>query len=319
MEFKHYSVMLDEVLDGLKLADGGVYFDGTLGGGGHTGEILKRTKDTMVIGVDQDGDAIKSTSEKLGQYGKRLVAVHANFKEVDTVLDRLQVDKLDGAVLDLGVSSYQLDNFERGFSYRSEDAPLDMRMDATGQFSAYDIVNGYDEKRLTDIFFEYGEERFSKRIAANIVSERKKEDIITCGQLVDIIRRSIPKAVQMTGGHPAKRVFQAIRIEVNRELDGLDKAVTSIVRRLKVGGRLCVITFHSLEDRIIKHTFKYLECDCICDKSAPICVCDKVSEIKIITNKPILPSGDELAENSRSQSAKLRIAEKIHSEKVIKK
>lgn len=310
MEFKHYSVMLSETVDALNVTDGGIYADGTLGGGGHSFEILSRGKNIRLIGIDQDKDALSAASKRLAEFGDRVTYVNSNFKNISKVLDELGIDEIDGMVLDLGVSSYQLDNEERGFSYM-KSAPLDMRMNQNSAFSAYNVVNEYSEAQLTDIFYRYGEENWSKRVAQFICERRKDAPVETTGELSEIIKAAIPKGARKDELHPEKRIFQAIRIEVNGELEILKDAVCDIIKRLKKGGRLSVITFHSLEDRIIKQVFSDLAKGCTCPPNFPVCVCGKKPEIKIITRKPILPSGDELSENSRSKSAKLRVAEKI--------
>ncbi len=310
MEFKHFSVMLGETVDGLKISDNGIYVDGTMGGGGHSREILSRNKSIKLIGIDQDIEAIGAATKRLGEFEGRFTAVNRNFSEIKEILLELGIEKIDGAVLDLGVSSYQLDNGERGFSYM-QDAPLDMRMNRDNPLSAYDVVNTYSLEDLVRIFYEYGEENWSKRIAEFIVAKRTSTPIKTTGELVDIIKAAIPKKARQEGSHPAKRVFQAIRIEVNGELRILEKAISDFLDVLKPGGRLSVITFHSLEDRICKNVFLEKAKGCICPKEFPVCVCGKTPEIKVITRKPILPSEEELELNSRSKSAKLRIAEKI--------
>lgn len=311
MEFVHYSVMKEECLEGLNLKDNGVYFDCTLGGAGHSYEILKRTAPSgRLIATDLDIDAIKNAQNKLKEFNGRFDLVNTNFKNFVDVIDELGISEVDGVLIDLGVSSYQLDNRERGFSYLSDDIRLDMRMDQSQGKSAWEVINYYEKSKLAYIFSVYGEEKFAENIAKNICEERKIKPIDTTGELVRIIDRSIPYKFKQNG-HPAKKVFQAVRIEVNEELDGLDKCLKDIVKRLKKGGRLVVLTFHSLEDRIVKQTFKDLETDCVCDKRLPVCVCGKRREIKIITKKPILASQSECEENSRSHSAKLRIAEKI--------
>ena len=310
MEFKHYSVMLSETVDALNVTDGGIYADGTLGGGGHSFEILSRGKNIRLIGIDQDKDALSAASKRLAQFGNQVTYVNSNFKNISSVLDELGIDEIDGMVLDLGVSSYQLDNEERGFSYM-KSAPLDMRMNQSAPLSEYEVVNEYSAEQLTDIFYRYGEENWSKRVAQFICEKRKEAPIKTTGELSEIIKAAIPKGARKDELHPEKRIFQAIRIEVNGELEILKGAVCDIVKRLKKGGRLSVITFHSLEDRIIKQVFADLAKGCTCPANFPVCVCGKKPEIKVITRKPILPSGDELSENSRSKSAKLRVAEKI--------
>ncbi|MBL4937957.1 16S rRNA (cytosine(1402)-N(4))-methyltransferase RsmH [Clostridium sp. YIM B02515] len=309
MEFKHISVLLDEVLEGLDIKQNGIYVDCTLGGAGHSKEILKRlNSEGRLIGIDQDSDALKAASEKLKDFNN-VTYVHSNFTNITSILDELNVEAVDGILMDLGVSSYQLDTDERGFSYM-KDASLDMRMNREEELSAYDIVNGYSEEDLYRIIREYGEEKFAKRIAQFITDRRKNNSINTTLELVDIIKAAIPAKARREGPHPAKRTFQAIRIEVNKELEILDKAIEGAVRKLKKGGRLNIITFHSLEDRIVKNKFKELENPCTCPKEFPICICGKESEIKIITRKPIEPSSEEVTNNPRSRSAKLRIAER---------
>ncbi len=310
-ELKHYSVMLTECLDGLKVHDGGVYFDGTLGGGGHSYEILKKSSPCgILVATDLDDYAINRASDRLKEFEGRFTLVKDNFKNFNCVKEKLNIDYFDGILLDLGVSSFQLDDRERGFSYMAKEVLLDMRMDRTSSLTAQTVVNEYSEKELKRILFEYGEERFTNQIVRNIIDYRKKKRITTTGELIDIIEQSIPKKFQQDG-HPAKRTFQAIRIEVNGELEGLYQTIIDMVRALKKGGRISILTFHSLEDRIVKKAFKELECDCICDKSLPVCVCGKKKEIEIITKHPIVASEQELKDNSRSRSAKLRIAEKI--------
>lgn len=310
MEFKHYSVMLSETVDALKVTDGGIYADGTLGGGGHSFEILSRAGNIRLIGIDQDSDAISAASARLSAFGDKVTYVNDNFRNIESILERLGIGELDGMVLDLGVSSYQLDNKDRGFSYM-QSAPLDMRMNQNAKMSAYDVVNTYSEDELTDIFYRYGEENWSKRIAKFIVDRRKEKPLETTGELAEIVKAAIPAAARKDEPHPEKRVFQAVRIEVNGELEILKNAICDIVKHLKKGGRLAIITFHSLEDRIVKQTFAELAKGCTCPGDFPVCVCGKKPELKIITKKPILPSGVELDENSRSKSAKLRVAEKI--------
>ena len=309
MEFKHYSVLLKESVDYLEVKPDGIYVDATLGGGGHSYEILSRGA-KRVIGIDQDSEAIDAATKRLCEFRDKAVTVNRNFSEIKSILDELGIEKIDGAVMDLGVSSYQLDNAERGFSYM-HDAPLDMRMDRNTSKSAYDVVNTYSEQELMRIFYEYGEEKWSSRIAKFIVDKRKDKEILTTYELSDIIKAAIPKAARMDGGHPAKRIFQAIRIEVNGELEILKQAICDFADVLKPGGVLSIITFHSLEDRIVKKTFVELAKGCTCPKSFPVCVCNKTPEIKILTSKPILPSERELDENSRSKSAKLRVAVKL--------
>lgn len=310
MEFAHKSVLLDETIEGLNIREGKIYLDGTLGGAGHSREILKRLKGSgLLIGIDQDIEALEVAKERLSDY-KNVEFFNLNYINFEKALDELGIDKIDGVLLDIGVSSYQFDNPERGFSYRF-DAPLDMRMDQDFEISAKDIVNTYSESEITRIIKDYGEEKWASRIAKFVVEERKKKDIETTFELVEIIKNAIPASARRNGPHPAKRTFQALRIEVNRELDVLKDSIERFVHRLNPGGRIAIITFHSLEDRIVKNAFKYLEKDCICPPSSPICMCDKKKEIKILTRKPITASDEELKENKRSHSAKLRIAEKL--------
>mgnify|MGYP005794539043 FL=1 len=312
MEFKHYSVLLKESVDALNVRDGGIYVDGTMGGGGHSYEILSRGAGKL-IGIDRDSDAVAAAKKRLEPFGDRLIAVNRNFSEIKDILSELGIDAIDGAVLDLGVSSYQLDNAERGFSYM-HDAPLDMRMDRSSGISAYDVVNGYSEEELTSIFYEYGEEKWSKRIARFITEARGRKTIETTGELADIIKAAIPQKARQEGGHPAKRVFQAIRIEVNGELSILEKAVCDFVDVLKPGAAISIITFHSLEDRIVKKTFARLAKGCTCPKDFPVCVCGNKPTLRVLGRKPVLPSEEELKENSRSKSAKLRAAVKLGGE-----
>lgn len=310
-DFKHIPVMLTECIEGLSVKDGGIYFDGTLGGGGHSFEILKNSSPSgKLYATDLDTYAIGRATERLKEFEGRFTLINDNFKNFDSIKERYGIELFDGILLDLGVSSFQLDDRSRGFSYLAKDVRLDMRMDKDNPLDAEKVVNEYDEKDLKRIFSEYGEERFAGNIAKNIVAERKKNKITTVGQLTDIIVNSIPKKFQQDG-HPAKRTFQAIRIEVNGELDGLYETVLSMARSLNKGGRIVILTFHSLEDRIVKRAFKELECDCICDKSLPVCVCGKRKEIEIITKHPVVAGEDEINGNSRSKCAKLRIAEKI--------
>lgn len=310
MEFKHISVLLGESVDALKVTDNGIYVDGTLGGGGHSYEILRRSDSVRLVGIDRDKEAIAAAKKRLMEFDGRVSFVNDNFSNVLSILENLGIEKINGAVLDLGVSSYQLDNGERGFSYM-HDAPLDMRMNKDDNLSAYDVVNTYSQDELTNIFYSYGEENWSKRIAEFIVKKREKTPINTTFELVDIIKSAIPQKARLTGGHPAKRIFQAIRIEVNNELKILDKAIRDFVTVIEPGGRLAIITFHSLEDRIVKNTFKDLSTGCTCPKSFPVCVCGKKPTVKIISRKPVLPRDEELELNSRSKSAKLRVIEKI--------
>lgn len=310
MEFKHISVLFEESIKALNIKSDGIYVDGTLGGGGHSEGILSSNDRCRLIGIDQDSEAIAAATKRLSKFDDRLTVVKSNFCRIKEILKDLDIDGIDGAVLDLGVSSYQLDNAERGFSYM-QSAPLDMRMDTSKDFSAYDVINSYSEGDLARIFFEYGEEKWSRRIAEFIVEKRAEKNIETTLELVDIIKAAIPKAVRMEGGHPAKRVFQAVRIEVNNELGILKNAIEDFADSLKSGGRLAIITFHSLEDRIVKQTFMSLAQGCECPKSFPICVCNKQSKVKILTRKPLLPSQHEEEVNPRSKSAKLRVIEKL--------
>ena len=309
MVYVHKPVLLDESIDGLNIKEDGIYVDCTLGGGGHTEEILKRAAKGKVIGIDQDDYAIERAEEKLSAY-KNFTAVKNNFSNIGEILDQVNIQKIDGIIFDLGVSSFQLDIPERGFSY-NYDMPLDMRMDKNQTTTARHIVNGYEENELSRILWDYGEEKWAARIAKFIVQEREQEFIETTGQLVSIIKKAIPKQVRQEGSHPAKKSFQAIRIEVNRELEILENTIKSAVERLNKKGRICVITFHSLEDRIIKNTFAELNKDCICPPEFPKCMCDHRRKLKIISKKPIRPSEEELAENRRSHSAKLRIGERV--------
>ena len=311
MEFEHISVLPQEVIAGLNIKPDGTYVDCTLGGAGHASRIAEKLNENgHLIGIDQDDDAIEVASSRLKPYKCKIDIVHSNFKNLEQVLKDLQIEFVDGFLFDLGVSSYQLDEADRGFSYM-HDAPLDMRMDKAGKFSAYDVVNGYDEEKLNYIFKTYGEERWSKRIAQFIVEYRRENPIETTGQLVDIIRRAIPAAVRKKAtGHPAKRIFQAIRIEVNNELGILEDTFRTAVSHLNSGGRIAVITFHSLEDRITKNVFKEMARGCICPPQLPVCVCHHKAQIKLC-GKAIKPSNEEMEKNSRSKSAKLRIAEKL--------
>lgn len=310
MEFKHFSVMLKECMDGLNINPDGIYVDCTLGGAGHSSEILKRLSPKgRLIGIDQDLDALSAAREKLKDYNN-VTFVHNNFYNLEEILEDLQIDKIDGILMDLGVSSYQLDEAERGFSYM-KDAPLDMRMDRTNPFSAYNVINEYSEEELYDVIKSFGEEKFAKRIANFLVERRKKKPLETTLDLVDVITAAIPAKFRREGGHPAKRTFQAIRIEVNKELNILDKAISDAITSLKPEGRIAIITFHSLEDRIVKNKFRDLQDPCNCPKELPICVCGKTPIIKIVNRKPIEASKEELELNSRSKSAKLRVAEKI--------
>lgn len=309
MIFAHKSVLLTECIENLNINPQGVYVDCTCGGGGHSAEIAKRLLGGKLVCVDKDTEALAVCKQRLGQLGN-VFFVHSDFKNVGFALDSLGLPRVDGFLADLGVSSYQIDNPKRGFSYMAAEAPLDMRMDASQNLSAKTVVNTYDEHTLFTIIRDYGEENFAKVIAKNIVLQREISPIETCGQLVNIIDKSIPAAVRRKGGHPAKRTFQALRIEVNKELDGLDEALRDMCNRLNPKGRIAVITFHSLEDRIVKHCFADLATGCICPPNLPVCVCGHKAQGKPVNKKPILPSEEELASNSRSQSAKLRVFEK---------
>ena len=310
INFSHRSVLLDECIEGLDIKPDGVYVDGTAGGGGHSFEIARRLVGGRLICIDQDSAAIEAASKKLAPFSDKVTVVRNNFSNIATVCNELGVDKIDGMLLDLGVSSHQLDTAERGFSYNA-DAPLDMRMDNRATLDAEIVVNTYSAEELTRILFEYGEEKFSRQIASAIVREREKSVIKSTAQLASIIKGAIPARAREGGHHPAKRSFQAIRIEVNRELDVIEPAIRDAVKLLSAGGRMAIITFHSLEDRIVKQTYASLAEGCTCPKSLPICVCNNRPTVKVITKKPILPSDAELEENPRSRSAKLRVAEKI--------
>ena len=310
MEFKHKSVLLEETIEGLRVKPDGIYVDGTLGGAGHASEVCRRlSAKGRFIGIDQDQDAIVAASERLAAYKDRVTIIRSNYCYMVDELKNLGIHQVDGIVLDLGVSSYQLDNEERGFTYRA-DAPLDMRMDQRQSRTAADIINGYEEKELYRIIRDYGEDKFAKNIAKHIVAARQEKPVCTTGELTEIIRRAIPMKIQAAGGHPAKRTFQAVRIELNRELDVLRESLDGMIDMLGDGGRICVITFHSLEDRIVKTIFRKNENPCTCPPDFPVCVCGKKSKGKVITRKPILPGEQELEENSRSKSAKLRIFER---------
>ena len=308
--FSHRSVLLRECMDGLAIRSDGIYVDGTAGGGGHSAEIASRLSHGKLIAIDQDEAAIAAASQRLAPFGDRAVVVRSNFRHVAEVCRELGVQEIDGLLLDLGVSSYQLDTPERGFSYQA-DAPLDMRMDKRGELDAFAVVNGYPEEKLKKILYEYGEERFAPAIAAAIVRERAKAPIETTAQLSNLIKYAMPPAAREGGHHPAKRSFQAIRIEVNRELDVIEPAIRDAVRLLRTGGRIAIITFHSLEDRIVKQTFADLAKSCTCPKDFPVCVCGNRPSLRVISKKPILPSAEELSENPRSRSAKLRVAQKL--------
>ncbi|MGV8984385.1 16S rRNA (cytosine(1402)-N(4))-methyltransferase RsmH [Clostridium sp.] len=310
MEFKHLPVLLEECLDALDIKEDGIYVDCTLGGAGHSLEILKRLSSKgRLIGIDQDEDALKAAREKIKDYNN-VTFVHDNFHNIEAILEKLGIEKVDGILMDLGVSSYQLDTTERGFSYM-RDAKLDMRMDRTQSLSAFEVVNNYSEEEIGEILRNYGEEKFSKRIANFIVDRRAEKSIDTTLELVNVIDAAIPAKYKRDGGHPAKRTFQGIRIEVNGELRILNTAIENGVHRLKSGGRMAIITFHSLEDRIVKNAFKELQDPCKCPKELPMCVCGKVPIVKLISRKPIRATEEELEINVRSRSAKLRVAEKI--------
>ena len=312
MEFNHYSVLLSETIENLNIKPDGIYVDGTLGGGGHAYQVASRLSEKgRLIGIDQDADAIAAAGERLKEFGDKITIIRSNYANMKEELHRIGVEKVDGIVLDLGVSSFQLDTPERGFTYRDENAPLDMRMDDRQSLTAKDIVNGYSEMNLYRIIRDYGEDKFAKNIAKHIVQERAKKPIETTGELTEIIRASIPMKVQVTGGHPAKRTFQAIRIELNKELEVLQNNLDDMIDLLNPGGRICIITFHSLEDRIVKTNFKRNENPCTCPSDFPVCVCGKKSKGKVVTRKPILPSEEELEVNSRSKSAKLRVFERV--------
>lgn len=312
MEFNHYSVLLNETIENLNIKPDGIYVDGTLGGGGHAYQVASRLSEKgRLIGIDQDADAIAAAGERLKEFGDKITIIRSNYANMKEELHRIGVEKVDGIVLDLGVSSFQLDTPERGFTYRDENAPLDMRMDDRQSLTAKDIVNEYSEMDLYRIIRDYGEDKFAKNIAKHIVQERTKKPIETTGELTEIIRASIPMKVQVTGGHPAKRTFQAIRIELNKELEVLQNNLDDMIDLLNPGGRICIITFHSLEDRIVKTNFKRNENPCTCPSDFPVCVCGKKSKGKVVTRKPILPSEEELEVNSRSKSAKLRVFERV--------
>ena len=311
MEFKHKSVLLYETVDELNIKPDGIYVDGTLGGGGHSYEIAKRLSECgRLIGIDQDEDAIKAASKRLEPYMDRVTIVRNNYCNMDKVLDELGIDKVDGIMLDLGVSSYQLDAADRGFTY-NVDTALDMRMDQRQEITAKDIVNEYSEFDLYRIIRDYGEDRFAKNIAKHIVAARQEKPIETTFELNDIIKAAIPMKVRATGGHPSKRTYQAIRIELNKELEVLENSIDMMIDRLKPEGRLCIITFHSLEDRIVKTRFRNNENPCTCPPSFPACVCGKVPKGRVITRKPVVPTDEEINENSRSKSSKLRVFERV--------
>ena len=311
MIFGHKSVLLDETIESLDIKPDGIYVDGTLGGGGHASEVCRRLGDKgRFIGIDQDAAAIAAASERLKEFGDKVTIVRSNYENIDEVLKELGISQVDGIYLDLGVSSYQLDTAERGFTYREDDAPLDMRMDQRNEMTAKDIVNTYSESELFHIIKNYGEDRFAKNIAKHIVRARQEKEIETTGELIEIIKAAIPAKVRATGGHPAKRTFQAIRIELNKELEVLENSIDKMTDLLAPGGRLSIITFHSLEDRIVKNRFRINENPCTCPPDFPVCMCGKKSKGRVVTRKPILPSEEELSENKRSKSAKLRVFEK---------
>lgn len=310
MEFNHISVLLNECLEGLNIKENGIYVDGTLGGAGHSSEILKRlSSEGRLIGIDQDTDALKAAKERLKNYSN-VTFVHSNFSSIENVLNNLNIDGVDGILMDLGVSSYQLDEGERGFSYM-KDAPLDMRMNRDNNFSAYNVINEYSEEDLYRIIRDYGEEKFARRIASFIVENRQEKNIETTLELVEIIKSAIPAKARREGPHPAKRTFQAIRIEVNSELSILNKTIEDGVGKLNKGGRMAIITFHSLEDRIVKNKFRDLAVSCRCPKEFPVCVCGEKAKVKVISRKAIEPTKEEVDINPRSRSAKLRVIEKL--------
>ena len=310
MEFNHVSVLLNECLEGLNIKENGIYVDGTLGGAGHSSEILKRlSSEGRLIGIDQDTDALKAAKERLKNYSN-VTFVHSNFSSIENVLNNLNIDGVDGILMDLGVSSYQLDEGERGFSYM-KDAPLDMRMNRDNDFSAYNVINEYSEEDLYRIIRDYGEEKFARRIASFIVENRQEKNIETTLELVEIIKSAIPAKARREGPHPAKRTFQAIRIEVNSELSILNKTIEDGVGKLNKGGRMAIITFHSLEDRIVKNKFRDLAVSCRCPKEFPVCVCGEKAKVKVISRKAIEPTKEEVDINPRSRSAKLRVIEKL--------
>lgn len=310
MSFEHKSVLLEESIEGLKIKPDGIYVDGTLGGGGHSFEICKRLSDKgRLIGIDQDANAIEAAGKRLEEFGDKVTIVRSNFCEMVSVLHQLGIEKVDGILLDLGVSSHQLDTVERGFTYR-EDAPLDMRMDQRQELTAEMIVNQWSESELFHIIRDYGEDKFAKNIAKHICKAREQEPIHTTGQLIEIIKGAIPAKVRMAGGHPAKKTFQAIRIALNRELEVLENSLDGMIDVLSDDGRICIITFHSLEDRIVKNSFRKNENPCTCPSHFPVCVCGNKPKGKVITRKPIVPGAEELEENKRSKSSKLRVFER---------
>ena len=314
MEFNHQPVLLHETIESLNVKPDGIYVDGTLGGAGHASYVCARLSGQgRFVGIDQDDYALRAARERLSQFeGKvKMDCVKSNYSGMRNVLWELGIEKVDGILLDIGVSSYQLDTVERGFTYR-EDAPLDMRMDQTSSFSAKNVINEYDEMELFRIIRDYGEEKFAKNIAKHIVRARQEKEIETTGELIELIKAAIPAKVRALGGHPAKRTFQAIRIEVNKELEVLENSIDEMIEMLNPGGRLCIITFHSLEDRIVKNKFRENENPCICPKNFPVCVCGRKSKGKVVTRKPLIPTEQEIRENKRSKSSKLRVFEKAY-------
>ena len=309
MMFEHKSVLLHETIDSLQVKPDGIYVDGTLGGGGHAYELCGRLgPEGRLVGIDQDEDAIAAAAKRLAPYQDQVAIVRSNYEQMDEVLDELGIGKVDGIYLDLGVSSFQFDTAERGFSYR-EDAPLDMRMDRRQELTAADVVESYEEEELVRIIRDYGEEKFARQIARRIVKRRQEAPIATTGELAEIIKEAIPLKMRAVGGHPARRTFQALRIEVNRELEVLEKSVDRMIGRLKPGGRISIITFHSLEDRIVKNRFRENENPCICPPDFPVCMCGRKSKGKIVTRRPVVPTAEEIEENKRCRSAKLRTFE----------
>lgn len=312
MEFKHKSVLLKETIESLHIRPNGTYVDGTLGGGGHAYEVCGHlAQKGQLIGIDQDEDAIRAAARRLSEFGDRVQIIRGNYCEMKEALAEAGIDKVDGIVLDLGVSSYQLDDPTRGFTYRVEDAPLDMRMDKRQRFTARELVNTYSEQELYRVIRDYGEDKFAKNIAKHIVAARAEKEIETTGELVGIIKAAIPAKVRMNGGHPAKRTFQAIRVELNHELEVLQDSVEGMIRLLNPGGRICIITFHSLEDRIVKNIYKKSENPCTCPSDFPVCVCGRKPLGKVVTRKPTVPSEEEIECNPRAKSAKLRVFERI--------
>lgn len=309
MMFEHKSVLLHETIDSLQVKPDGIYVDGTLGGGGHAYELCGRLgPEGRLVGIDQDEDAIAAAAKRLAPFQDQVTIVRSNYEQMDEVLDQLGIGKVDGIYLDLGVSSFQFDTAERGFSYR-EDAPLDMRMDRRQELTAADVVESYEEEELVRIIRDYGEEKFARQIARRIVKRRQEAPIATTGELAEIIKEAIPLKMRAVGGHPARRTFQALRIEVNRELEVLEKSVDRMIGRLKPGGRISIITFHSLEDRIVKNRFRENENPCICPPDFPVCMCGRKSKGKIVTRRPVVPTAEEIEENKRCRSAKLRTFE----------